>query len=436
MDKLSKYEQTAVIKNTDELATTKLRKDALDILEAGYRAINTEKVVTSNIKVKDGHLFVKNRDINLSDYENVFFIGIGKCSADAAIVFEDILGGYLSGGIVIDVRGVALQKIKSKVGTHPLPSEANIAAAESVKELLESATKRDLILTVISGGGSALLCLPHDIQCAVMIQTTETMIKSGATIEEINTVRKHLSLIQGGQFAKLAYPAEIVSLIFSDVLGNDIETIASGPTVLDDTTREDAEKILAKYDILNSCKLPDCEVLETPKDKKYFEKVENILLLTNKVALSAMKEKAEELGYRAIIVDDKIEGEAGIIGQLIASQAKKETCLLYGGETTVVVNKGGKGGRSQDLVLGALPEMKEDSVIIAAASDGWDNSYVAGAIGDKELFEKAQSKGLDVNKFLVNNNSYDFFEEVGGHIKTGRTGSNILDLYFTLGNIT
>ncbi len=422
-----------IIKNIDKLATTSLKKDALDILEAGYQSINTEKVITSSVKVEGGHLLVEGRDIDLNNYNKVCFVGIGKCAADTAIVFEHILGDYLTSGIVVDVRGVTLQKIKSYVGTHPLPSEVNITATQSIKELLEGASENDLILTVISGGGSALLCLPHDLKCEMLINITKTLMEKGANIEELNIARKHLSLIQGGQFVKLAYPAEVISLIFSDVPGNDIGTIASGPTVFDTTTKQDAQRILAKYDILTTCNLPDCDVVETPKEEKYFTKVDNILLLTNKTALSAMKTHAEGLGYRSLVAYDKVEGDASIIGQLIASQAKSRTCMLYGGETTVVVNSSeGKGGRNQELVLGALPYLKEDMVIIAAASDGWDNSDMAGAIGDKALFKKAEQEGLDIHDYLNKNNSYEFYEILGGHIETDRTGSNISDLYFTL----
>ena len=421
-----------VIKNTGEIVTTQLRKDALEILEAGYEAINTEKVIESEIKVDGGHLVVSGIDVDLSSYERVIFVGIGKCAADAAVVFERLLGEYLSEGIVIDVRGVVLQKIISRVGTHPLPSKENIEATQAVTKLLQGVTDRDLVLTVISGGGSALLCLPHDIQCEMLVNITKTLMSGGATIEELNTVRKHLSMIQGGQFAKLAYPARVVSVIFSDVPGNDMATVASGPTVLDTTTKEDAERILAEYNILTVCKLPGCEVFETPKDEKYFTKVDNILLLTNNTAINAMGEKAKELKYRPIVADDKVEGDASTIGRLIATQAKEKSCILYGGERTVMVKGTGKGGRNQELVLGALPELGEHTVVVAAASDGWDNSDVAGAIGDKELFEKATSGGVDIGKFLGENNSYEFFNTMGGHIKTGRTGSNVSDLYFTL----
>ena len=421
-----------LIKNFDELAVTPLRKDALEILEAGYSAISTKRVITSQVKVEGSTFSVGEKQINLNDYEKVFFVGIGKCAANAGKVFEDLLGDRITDGIVIDVKGVSLKRIQSHIGTHPFPSEENIVAAQSIKRMLEDMTENDLVITFISGGGSSLLCLPHDIKCEMLTSITKTLMEKGASIREINTVRKHLSEIQGGQFAKLAYPATVVSLIFSDVPGNDISVVASGPTVMDTTTKEDAERILAKYAILAICKLPDCEVLETPKEEKYFKKVDNILLLTNEVALSAMKEKAIELGYRALVADSNVEGEARVAGKLIATQAKAGTCMLYGGETTVTVKNKGKGGRNQEFILGALPYLKEDSVIVAAASDGWDNTDVAGAMGDKDILEKAHKIGILPEKFLEENKSYEFFKKVGGHISTGRTGSNVSDLYFTL----
>lgn len=420
------------IKNFDELAITPLRKDALGILEAGYGAISTENVIRTQVKIEEDILFVKDKKINLSDYERIFFVGIGKCAADAGVVFEDILGGRITDGIVIDVRGVELKRIRSRVGTHPLPSEVNVEAAKSIKEMLEGATERDLVIALISGGGSALLCLPHDIKCEVLAKITKELMKKGANIEEMNTVRKHLSLIQGGQFAQIAYPAKIISLIFSDVPGDDIATIASGPTVLDTTTKKDAQDVLSKYGVSTDCDLPDCEIIETPKDKKYFENVENVLLLTNETALYAMKEKALELGYVAQIVDTKLQGEARDVGRVLAQNSAPGVCMLYGGETTVTVKGGGSGGRNQELVLGALSCLKKNSIIVAAASDGWDNSPAAGAIGDELVLEKSKEAGLSPEDFLNDNNSYEFFKKVGGAIDTGKTGSNVSDLYFTL----
>ncbi len=421
-----------IIKNFDELTVSQLRMDALNILESGYIAIKTEKVIMSQVRVEDNIIYICEEKIDLSKYERIFFVGIGKCAADAGEVFENILGERITDGIVIDVRGVKLDRIKSIVGTHPFPSRANVEAALSIEKMLEDTTENDLIITIVSGGGSALLCLPNEIKCETLVNITKALMKKGADIKEINTVRKHLSLVQGGQFAKSAYPAKIVSLIFSDVPGNDISTIASGPTVMDKTTKKDTEKILAKYDILTICKFPDCDILETPKDEKYFEKVSNILLLTNENALIAMKEKAQELGYLSTIVDTKIQGEAREVGKKIALDGKVGSCLIYGGETTVTVSGNGTGGRNQELVLGALACIKKEEVVVAAASDGWDNSPSAGAIGDIKLFEESKRAGLNINEFLNDNNSYEFFREINGSIKIGRVGSNVSDLYFTL----
>ncbi len=416
-----------IIKNFNELAATPFRRDALEILEAGYDAISTEKVITSKVKVKENIFSIDGKEIDLDNYKKIFFVGIGKCSADAGEVFENLLGDKITDGIVIDVRGVGLKRIRSRIGTHPFPSEANVEAAQSVREMLEGATENDLVVAVISGGGSALLCLPHDLKCEVLVNTTKELMKKGANIEELNTVRKHLSLIQGGQFAKIAYPAKIVSLIFSDVPGDDIGTIASGPTVMDTTTKENAKKVLEKYDVL-----VDCDVLETPKEVKYFKNVDNILLLTNKTALSAMENKADELGYSATIIDSKIQGEARDVGKRLASEGKTGACLLYGGETTVTVSGDGVGGRNQELVLGSLPYLKEGEIVIAAASDGWDNSPSAGAIGDVKIFEKSIEMGLSVDRFLESNNSYEFFRKIHGNLDIGRIGSNVSDLYFVL----
>jgi len=422
-----------VIKNFDDLATTPLRNDALSILEAGYEAIKTEDVIKSEIKREGSTLFISGRTVDLNSYDRLFFAGIGKCAADAAIVLEDILGDYITEGIIIDIRDVPLKKIKSFVGTHPFPSEKNMAAARSVKEMLEKATKHDLVLVLISGGGSSLLCLPHGITLEALTEITGSLMRQGATIDEVNTVRKHTSDIQGGQFAKLAHPARVVTLIFSDVPGNDISVVASGPTVVDTTTAEDAEKVLTKYNIRTLCKLPDCKIIETPKDPKYFENVENILLITNERALDAMKKKARSLGYDALIVDTKLQGEAREVGARLAREAgTPRTCLLYGGETTVTVETKGKGGRCQEVSLGGLLYLDDHSILVASASDGWDNTDMAGAIADSDLRSRAEALSLDVKDWLKKNQSYGFFNKVGGHIDTGRTGMNVSDLYFTL----
>ncbi|MFA6565523.1 MAG: DUF4147 domain-containing protein, partial [Candidatus Paceibacterota bacterium] len=332
------------------------------------------------------------------------------------------------------VKPGEFKKLRSFVGTHPYPSEQNVSAVKEVVAMMSGLTEKDLVIAVISGGGSSLLSLPHNITTAELTAVTRKIMDKSAPIRELNIVRKHLSDIQGGSFAKMAYPAKIISLIFSDVPGNDIATIASGPTVPDASTREEAEAILAKYDIRHECGLPELETIETPKDEKYFANVKNFLIVTNVIALDAMATKAAELGYDARVESDRTEGIAREFGEELAKkELPPKTCLLYGGETTVhVAANPGLGGRNQEFVLGGLPYLKEGTVLVGASSDGKDYSEASGAMGDKELFESAKAAGLNTEDFLANNNSFEFFRQAGGHIHTGSTGANVADLYFIL----
>ena len=422
-----------VIKNMVALGTTSLRRDALLILEAGYEAVLTERVIESEVEMRGEDICIKGKNICLSDYDRVFFVGIGKCAVDASMVFERILGDRITDGVVIDVKSGIFKRLRSHVGTHPFPSEQNISATKEVVTMLSGVTDRDLVLAVISGGGSSLLCLPHDMACETIRDITEALWRKGADIREVNTVRKHISDIQGGQLAKLAYPATLVSFIFSDVPGNDIGVVASGPTVRDDTTVEDAERILAKYDVLTQCSLPNCQLVETPKEEKYFSRVMNMLLVTNERALLAMKDKAEELGYRAEVRDTKLQGIASELGRLLANEnVPDKTCVLYGGETTVNISGSGEGGRNQEFVLGAVDTIPSNTVIVAAASDGWDNTDTAGAIGDAGDRERASAKGISAEQFILANDSYRFWKIIGGAIMTGRTGINVADFYMVL----
>lgn len=422
-----------IIKNYDALATNPMRKDALDILEAGYEAILTKNVIRGAVTREGNTICIKDMNVCFDDYERIFFVGVGKCAVDAAEELEDIIGDNLTEGIVLDVKSGIFKKLTSRVGTHPYPTEQNVEAAKEIEAMLEKTTEKDLVLMVISGGGSSLLCLPHELKCESITKITKTLMDKGAPIRDINIVRKHFSEIQGGGLARMAYPATVVSLLFSDVPGNDIDTIASGPTVLDKSTKEEAEETLMKYNAFNLCEVPYCEILETPKDEKYFKNVYNILVVTNDMALEAMAKKADELEYGAVICSNCAEGEAREFGKKIASdEYAVRGCYLYGGETTVTIAGKGLGGRNQEVVLGAFPYLREGMLIVGAASDGWDNSDVAGAMSDKEFFDKAEEMKLYPEDFLKENNSYEFFKRAGGHIQTGRTGANVADFYFVL----
>jgi glycerate-2-kinase len=417
-----------VIKNIDELASTALRRDALKILEAGYESVLTDVVIREEIVVDGDTICMKDMRLCLTDYDRIFFVGIGKCAVDASLAVERILGERITDGIVLDVKEGVFSRMRSIIGTHPFPSETNVIATRAIVEMLSGLTERDLVLAVISGGGSSLLCLPHEMHHETLSNIVRALWEKGATIQEVNTVRKHTSDIQGGQLAKAAYPATVISFIFSDVPGNDIGMVASGPTVRDETTVEDAERILAKYDVLSMCKLPNCQLVETPKDERYFARVTNLLLVTNDRALEAMRLMAEVLGYHAEIRDRAMTGIAREKGSTFATmELPEKTCLLFGGETTVKITGDGKGGRNQELALSAARSILDGRVVVAASSDGWDNTDIAGAIADSSVRDLARSRGMLIDEYLARNDSYRFWRALGGGIRTGRTGINVAD---------
>jgi len=425
------------IQNFENLAVTPLRKSALLIAEAGLGAIDTEKIIKNSVHFDSQKLVVNGNEFFLKDNGRIVVVGAGKCANDAAEALETILGGHLAGGVIIGIESTQiLKKIKSFKGSHPLPSERNVKAAKEIILLLESLTENDFVIFVVSGGGSTLLYLPKDRDCEEEAKIFHALTNAGATIQEINTVRKHLSLARGGYLAKYAYPARGVALIFSDVPGNDIQFIASGPTVKDETTIYNAEKILEKYEIQRVCGIPKCGLVETPKEEKYFQSVKNIIIASNKIALEAMANKTEELGFKAKIQTDSLAGHTREIAKNIVEELRgipSKSVLLYSGETTLVVHDAkSKGGRNMHFALSALQYLKDDELIIGLASDGRDNGDFAGAICDKITKEKVAKLGLDTGQFLDKNNEYPLFEKVGDYILTGVTGSNVSDLIIAI----
>ncbi|MDP1690243.1 MAG: DUF4147 domain-containing protein [bacterium] len=434
------------IQNFEVLAGSGVRRGALAIAEAGYTAVNTGEALKRSLHLQGDTLHIGDSAYPLAR-RRVFFVGIGKCALDAAEAIETLLGDRLTSGIALDVayrEPRHLKKIETYIGTHPLPSDVNVQAAKRIMEFLAGRAEDDLIIMLISGGGSTLLCL-HE---APMTCLDESMLfgeltAKGATIRDINTVRKHISSARGGALAKAAYPAEVISLIVSDVPGNDIGFIASGPTVLDVSTVDDARAVLEGYDISASNTVA---FLETPKEQKYFERVTNVLFLTNQDALSAMQSEAEKLGYATTIVDDHFSGEAREIGRAIVEKlhdAPAKTAFLYAGESTVTLDAGGpsprrsglrprEGGRNQEMALAALEHIRADELILPFASDGHDNSDHAGAIGDDVTLAHAKALGLSIEEHLDEHRSYDFFTTTGDALQTGYTGSNVSDLIIAL----
>ena len=416
-----------IIKNFQKLASTPARKIALKIAEAGLEAIKTEKVLEKNVLLKEEVFGVQNKKFSLKNFKNIYLVAIGKAALESAKFLEKLLGGKIKEGIVVDIKKAQFKNLKSFKGTHPLPSIINLKAGKEILKLLKKAKKDDLIITVISGGGSALMCLPKKIKLKKLERLNRKLLLSGAPIQEINIVRKHLSLLKGGNFAKEAYPATVISLIFSDVPGDDLSFIASGPTVRDESTKADARRIAHQYKLGQ-----DLNFFETPKEKKYFKNVHNFLLLSGKNLLLAMKEKATSLGFEVKIYSYALRGEARTVGRKILHRLEEKGVLLAVGETTVTVRGRGKGGRNQELVLGALPYIDKDVVLLSLASDGLDNTEAAGALGDGTSLSRARKMGLEWRVYLDNNDSFHFFEKLGDLIITGRTGVNVADLLIAL----
>ena len=426
-----------IVKNYQDLATTEVRKKSLQIVEAGLSAIKTPQIIKESIHLSGNKLNIKRKIFNIEKFKQIFVVAVGKCSFNSIPVLEDILGKKLTGGIALDVKKPPrFKKVKGYQGTHPMPSQKNIVAANKIVKFLEKLVKDDLVLFLISGGGSTLLCLPDGEKSFKKEATIlKILFESGAPIRDINTIRKHISLARGGHLAKYAHPAKIISLIFSDIPGDDLGFVASGPTIKDTTTTKDAERIFKKHNILKKSGLKTCNLIETPKNEKYFEETTNIALASNRDALQAMAKKAGELGYKSRICDYCLAGEAKIAGQSIIealSSSPSKTVLLYGGETTVTVKSRLKGGRSQELALGALKKIKRGQILVAFASDGRDNTDFAGAICDIITLEKARKLKLNSEKFLDSSNSYDFFKRTGDFILTGPTGSNVSDLVIAI----
>ena len=415
------------IKNFDQLAATPQRKIVLELIEEALSSIQSENIINNSIKLDRDNFWIKDKNFDLSSFERVFLIGFGKGSAKNSKLIEEKLGDRLTAGHVIDTNPETFNKIHFTQGTHPLPSQTNVDFVNDLLSKFKNLTEKDLVIVVITGGGSALFESPN-ISFEKLIAINEALLKSGANISEMNTVRKHLSKVKGGGLAKHLYPARVLGVIASDVPGNDLSVISSGPTVKDPTTIEDALSILKKYNI----NVPKDDLIETPKEDKYFEKVSNILILSNLTALETMKKKAQELGFKTEILSDKFQGEARNAGSDLVSKTAPNSILLVGGETTVKVTGSGQGGRNQEVVLGALGNLDYKTAICSFDSDGWDNSPFAGALGDFKTLEKARELNLNPQEFLDNNNSLEFFQKTGDGIETGRLPSNVSDLMIVM----
>lgn len=430
------------IQNFNELAVSDARRATLKIAEDGLEAIDTEQVMREMIQVgmADGKqtLLLGNEVIDLSAVRDVIFIAIGKCATEAAAVAEDVLGERISRGVVVDVKVCPPSKtgrIRTFCGTHPLPSEENLHAAEAIVAMLQGLTENDLVIFAVSGGGSTLLFLPQDPASREEVDIFDILTREGASIEELNTVRKHISYARGGWLAKDAYPARVVSFLFSDVPTDNLSFIASGPTLKDSSTVDDAAAVLERFGVLKTCTIEQCGLIETPKEDKYFMRVTNILATSNMRALKAMQRSAGCMGFRAEIRDARLSGEANAVAAMVTAAlhaAPPHSVLLWGGETTVTATGKGEGGRNLQLSLAALASVAEGEVILSLATDGRDHGPYAGALCDIITKNAIVNAGLDASKFLEENDSYPLFTKIGNYLMTGDTGSNVSDVVIAL----
>jgi len=366
-------------------------------------------------------------------------VGAGKASAAMAEALESHWPGPLSGLVITRYgHGAPCRSIEIVEAAHPIPDERGRAAAERIGQLVKGLTLDDLVLCLISGGGSALLAAPAPgLTLADKQEVNRQLLASGAPISEMNCVRKHLSALKGGRLAAAAYPAEVVSLIISDVPGDDPATVASGPTVPDPTTREDAMAILRKYEL----KLPErlwtflaSDKAETPKPGgPRFARARSELIATPAQSLAAAAALARSAGYRVVDLGDRIEGEARDVGREQAGLALKTapgTIILSGGETTVTIRGRGRGGRNSEYALALAIALNGDPRIwaIAGDTDGIDGSENnAGAIVTPETLAEARRRGIDPQSCLDNNDAYGFFAKAGGLVVTGPTRTNVND---------
>jgi glycerate 2-kinase len=443
-----------LIENGDTHLIRNCRALTLQCLEQAVNAVEPKQLIKTKMKMENNILKFEGHTFDLRKFKHVYVVGGGKAGGKMAQAIEEILGKHVTAGVVNIPYGTSQKTdvIQLHEANHPVPDEAGVAGTFRILAIAEQAKKDDLVICLISGGGSSLMPLPHEgILLKDKQALTNALLKSGAAITEINTVRKHLSAFKGGWLAKKAYPATLLNLVLSDVMGDPLDSIASGPTVPDTSTFEDAKRILGKYDLwlhapssIRKIILKGSKglILETPKaDDLAFQKVYNVIIGNSRTASQAAIDCLRVEGLNTLLLSDILEGEAREAGEALAKFASeifvrnlstvKHIGIVAGGETTVTVTGKGFGGRNQELALSAALNLKdcEECVIASFNTDGVDGpTDAAGAIVDGYTLRRAKQLGLDPQKFLENNDSYNFFLKLGDLIYTKMTGTNVNDL--------
>ena len=435
-----------------------MRSNAVKIFQKGLQAVEPGSAIKRSCKRKNDHLVIGNKKYNLSKIKNIFVTGAGKATAPMAAAIEDIIGENITHGIINVKYGhtANLNSIRLIEAGHPVPDKNGMKGADEILNLAAGAKKNDLVLCLISGGGSALLVLPAEgITLKDKQDTIKILLSCGATIHEINTIRKHISKIKGGRLAKAAYPARMLSLILSDVVGDDLDVIASGPSVPDPSTFEESLKIFKKYKITKNIpkavvshmkKGASGKVPETPKEgNRIFKNTYNLVIAGNMEAITAARQESNKMGYNTLVLSSMIEGETRDVAKVHTAIAKEilrtgipippPACILSGGETTVNITGSGLGGRNQEFVLAAAIDIAErkNIVVLSGGTDGGDGpTDAAGAMADTNTLKRAESMGLNPLNFLLNNDSYHFFKRLYDLLITGPTNTNVMDLRIIL----
>lgn len=439
-----------------------MKRKAVEIFNAALDAADPYNSVRAFVSLDGSTLNAGPGRFDLDSFDRIVVVGAGKGTAPMAAAVEDILGERITRGLVVvkyghTWPGGGLGSIEQVEASHPLPDEAGVSGAERIKEILRASDEKTLVVCLLSGGASALLVSPVEgITLEEMRTATDLVMSAGADIFELNSVRKHLSAVKGGRLAELAAPATLLTLIVSDVIGDRLDTIGSGPTVPDGTTFEEALSVVEKYGLAG--KMPgsvmrhlrdgvEKKVEETPKGTEdFFKHTENIIVGGLRTSLEAAVKKAEELDFRTELVTDELTGEAKEAAAMLAKKAQQARttlergdalCLLSGGETTVKVTGKGLGGRNQELALAFALEVEGEGglTLLSAGTDGTDGpTDAAGAVVDGETVVRARELGIDPEKYLAENDSYRFFDrldQLAGtrtHLKTGPTGTNVMDV--------
>lgn len=417
----------------------------ISILSAAIDAVEPGEAVSRFVKRDQNRLVCGDHVYHLDHYEHVYLMAFGKAAQPMSIALVEILGDHLTRGWLVPkhVSGEHDPRLIIQPGSHPLPDENSLNAGEMLISAAGSFTEKDLVFCLISGGGSALVTVPHNgVSLADIRELTRQLLACGARIDEINTLRRHLDRIKGGGLAKHITPATLVSLILSDVVNSPLEAIASGATAPDPSTVQDVNAILDKYDLVN--KIPVSimkhfeQQIETPKPgDKMFECVKNILVGSNELAAQAAAQTARDFGFTTIDLGNTWQGEAREVVKMLLEKLlagdQSPICMIAGGETTVTIHGAGKGGRNQELALAAVPLLAgvPNVMLVTLATDGEDGpTNAAGAVVTGETASRAKALGLDPAEYLANNDSYHFFEQLGDLLTPGPTGTNVNDLTF------